>query len=300
MKLHLGFIILFFCALLNVPLSAQFEYQKEINDWHAKRIKGLAGENGWLNLVGLYWLSEGKNSFGSGKNNKIVFPAGTIDANAGYFERVGTTVKLVTSDNVDVKVNGITTKEAIIFHKDSLRPAVVSINNLRFTIIKREDKIGIRLRDLKSQALAEFKGVNRFPVDSAWNIQAVLQSEPQIKSIPITNVLGQTNEQKTPGKLWFSIGGKKYSLDALEEGEELFIIFGDATSGETTYPSGRFLYAKKPGADGKTFIDFNKAYNPPCAFTDYATCPLPPKQNILSIAITAGEKNYGHHSAKGE
>ncbi len=177
MKLHLGFIILFFCTLQSVSLNAQSEYQKGIDDWHAKRIKGLAAENGWLNLVGLYWLNEGKSSFGSGKENKIIFPAGTIDANAGYFERVGTTIKLVASNNVDVKVNGITAKEAIISHKDSLRPAVVSINNLRFTIIKREDKIGIRLRDLKSQALAEFKGVNRFSVDSAWNIQAVLETD---------------------------------------------------------------------------------------------------------------------------
>jgi len=97
------------------------------------------------------------------------------------------------------------------------------------------------------------------------------------------------------GKLVFTINKQQYTLDALEEGDELFIVFGDATSGNTTYPSGRFVYAKKPGADGKTVIDFNKAYNPPCAFTNYATCPLPPKQNILPIAITAGEKNYGHH-----
>jgi uncharacterized protein (DUF1684 family) len=116
------------------------------------------------------------------------------------------------------------------------------------------------------------------------------------KNIFITNILGQTNAQQSPGKLIFSIGGQQYSLDALDEGgEDLFIVFGDATSGEETYPSGRFLYVKKPDASGNTVIDFNKAINPPCAFTKYATCPLPPSQNILPIRVPAGEKNFGRH-----
>jgi len=282
-----------FFALATIA-TAQSSYKTTIDNWHTKRIESLKAENGWLNLVGLFWLEEGNNTFGSDKQNSIVFPAGSIAAKAGYFERKGNTVKLIVAEGANITVNGKPIKEAIVFHSDSLRTPTAVTGNLKWTIIKRDNKIGIRLRDIKSPAIAAFKGIERFAVDSNWQIEATLQTAPKA-SIAITNVLWQTNEQQSPGKLLFTINGKQYSLDALEEGNELFIIFGDATSGKTTYPAGRFLYAKKPDANGKTILDFNKAYNPPCAFTDFATCPLPPKQNILPIAITAGEKDFGHH-----
>jgi uncharacterized protein (DUF1684 family) len=286
--------------LLHTGIRAQttVSYQQEIEGWHAKRIQNLKAPNGWLNLVGLYWLEEGKNSFGSGRQNKVIFPAGTIVETAGIFERTGNTVKLVTLNNTAIKVNDKPVKEAVIFDKDSARQPVVSYGNLRWTIIQRDDKIGVRLRNLESPLATTFKDIDRFPVDTTWRVSATLQTAGQARSIAITNVLGQINQQQTPGKLVFTIHDKQYTLDALEEGDELFIIFGDETSGKTTYPSGRFLYAQKPGADGKTIIDFNKAYNPPCAFTNYATCPLPPKENILPVAVTAGEKNYGHHTTE--
>jgi uncharacterized protein (DUF1684 family) len=186
----------------------------------------------------------------------------------------------------------------VIFDKDSARQPVVSSGHLRWTIIQRGEKIGIRLRDLESPLVTQFKDIDRFPVDTAWRIQAALQPQGQTPTIAITNILGQTNQQPSPGKLVFSVGNKQYTLDALEEGDELFIIFGDETSGKTTYPSGRFLAVKKPDANGLTTIDFNRAYNPPCAFTSFATCPLPPRQNILPFAVTAGEKNYGHHTTQ--
>ena len=282
--------------LLHTVINAQgTSYQKEIEDWHAKRIENLKAPNGWLNLAGLYWLDEGRNSFGADTQNKVVFPAGTIVGTAGYFERTGNTVKLVVQNNAAIKVNDQPVTEAVIFDRDAIRPPVVSYGSLRWTVIQRNDKIGIRLRNLESPLVADFKGVDRFPVDTAWRIPATLQADAQPRSIAITNILGQTNQQHTPGKLRFTVNGKQYTLDALEEGDELFIIFADETSGKTTYPSGRFLSVKKPGADGATVIDFNKAYNPPCAFTGYATCPLPPKQNVLPFEVTAGEKVYGHH-----
>ncbi|MFC4233490.1 DUF1684 domain-containing protein [Parasediminibacterium paludis] len=289
--------ILIICCTLLLPIravKAQNRYEQVINNWHSKRIESLKAENGWLNLVGLFWLEEGKNTFGSDQQNNIVFPSGSIATKAGYFERKGNIVKLVAADDVNITINGNPVKEAIIFHPDSTKTPTVVAGNLKWTIIKRDNKIGIRLRDIKSLALATFKGIERFPIDSTWKIEATIQSSPKAR-IEITNVLGQTNEQQSPGKLLFTLNGKQYSLDALEEGNELFIIFGDATSGKTTYPAGRFLYANKPDANGKTILDFNKAYNPPCAFTDFATCPLPPKQNILQIAITAGEKDFDHH-----
>jgi uncharacterized protein (DUF1684 family) len=276
-------------------LEANTPYQKQIADWQAKRIHDLKTPNGWLNLVGLYWLEPGQNTFGTASTNKIIFPAGTIANTAGSFERSGNTVRLVVADGVTITVNGKNVKEAVIYEGDSTRPPVVASGRLRWTVIRRDDKIGIRLRDTASPLLTQFKGIDRFPVDTTWRITATLKTTTQPTQISIKNILGQTSQQQTPGKLVFTIGAKEYTLDALQEGDELFIIFGDETCGKSTYPSGRFLSVRKPGADGTTTIDFNKAYNPPCAFTNYATCPIPPPQNILPVAITAGEKNYGHH-----
>jgi hypothetical protein len=272
-------------------------YQQEIDTWHSRRVQDLKAPNGWLNLVGLYWLDEGASSFGAGTQNKITFPAGTIAEQAGTFQRTGNTVRLI-AQNAEIKVDGKVVKDAVIFDKDSARQPVVSSGHLRWTIIQRGEKIGIRLRDLGSPLVTQFKDIDRFPVDTTWKIQAVLQPQDQTPTIAITNILGQTNQQPSPGKLVFTVDHKQYTLDALEEGDQLFIIFGDETSGKTTYPSGRFLAVKKPGAGGLTTIDFNKAYNPPCAFTSFATCPLPPRQNILPFAVTAGEKNYGHHTTQ--
>jgi uncharacterized protein (DUF1684 family) len=280
----------------NAAARGNDPYHREIADWQAKRIRDLKAPNGWLNLVGLYWLEAGPNTFGSGSDNKIVFPAGSIDPSAGSFERSGNTVKLVVANNVTITVNGKSVKEAIIYDGDSSTPpAVIASGRLRWTVIRRDDRIGIRLRDTASPLLTQFKGIDHFPVDTAWRITATLKTPTQPSRIAIKNILGQTSQQQTPGKLVFTIGATQYALDALREGDELFIIFGDETTGKSTYPSGRFLGVRKPGADGTTVIDFNKAYNPPCAFTNYATCPLPPPQNILPVAITAGEKNYGHH-----
>ena len=279
------------------PAAQPSAYQQEIDTWHSKRVRDLKAPNGWLNLVGLYWLDEGASSFGTSPQNKIIFPAGAIAGQAGTFQRTGNTVRLI-AQNAEIKVDGKEVKEAVIFDKDSARQPVVSSGNLRWTIIQRGEKIGIRLRDLGSPLLTQFKDIDRFPIDTAWRIQAVLQPQGQTPTIAITNILGQTNQQPSPGKLVFTVDNKQYTLDALEEGDELFIIFGDETSGKTTYPSGRFLAVKKPGADGLTTIDFNLAYNPPCAFTSFATCPLPPRQNILPFAVTAGEKNYGHHTTQ--
>lgn len=270
-------------------------YQTQIDNWHKQREESLKRENGWLNLVGLLWLHEGKQSFGDGDNVEIKFPKGTITNNAGYFELNNNTVTLYVNDGTDISINGKLIKQAIVFSPGSIRPINCSYKTLRWAIIKRDDKIGIRLRDLNSEVVKNFNGIERFPVDSNYKVTAHLQKPETPSIISITNILGQTNQEKTPGKLVFTLQGKQYTLDALQEGKELFIIFGDATSGKETYPSGRFLSVPLPDADGNTLLDFNKAYNPPCAFTPYATCPLPPKQNILPVAINAGEKNYGHH-----
>jgi uncharacterized protein (DUF1684 family) len=287
-----------FTILTVVSIKAQHAsaaYQKSIDDWHTARIAALKADNGWLNLAGLFWLQQGKNTFGSDSSNAVVFPKGSINGVAGYFERAGNTVRLVAANNAGITINGVPVTDTIIFSDTMQQVPVIACGSLRWNIIQRENKTGVRLRDLNSPAPAMFKGVDCFEVDSNWRFGAILQQPALPSVISISNVIGQTTRQNSPGKVVFVFKGKQYYLDALDDGEDLLVVFGDATSGVTTYPSGRFIDVKKPGADGMVVLDFNKAYNPPCAFTDYATCPLPPPQNILPFAVAAGEKNYGDH-----
>lgn len=271
--------------------AQQTACETAINTWHEKRIQDLKSPEGWLNLAGLYWLPEGQTAFGGDTTLAFHVQHTGLPANIGFFERNGGLVTWRSQPGITVMVNGRSAQDAVIFHPDSAKPAAVAYGPLRWFIIKRDDKLGVRLRNLEHPALKSFAGIERFAVDSNWRVQARLQ--PALTGrLNITNVLGQTTALNTPGKLKFRLQDRDYELDVLEEGNELFIIFGDATSGESTYPSGRFLYAQKPGPDGITMLDFNKAINPPCAFTPFATCPLPPPQNILPVAVTAGEKNY--------
>lgn len=267
-------------------------YEGEINAWHTERLDKVKAPNGWLNLAGLFWLKPGTNSFGADSANAIIFPKG--EARAGSFEVNGDTVTLhAASENITFK--GQPVKDLIIYQPDSSKE--ITIGSLRFNIIKRDKQLGIRLRDDEAPLQKSFTDIERFPIDPQFRLEASFEKADSLKTIPITNIIGQTTAQKSPGTLKFTWEGKTYSLDALDEKDEFFIIFGDETSAAETYAGGRFLYVKKPKNDNdKVIIDFNKAYNPPCVFTPFATCPLPPKQNRLPIAIRAGEKNFGTHS----
>lgn len=283
------------CAPKENQLSAEV-HRTEIEQWHAQRIADLKDTTGWLNLAGLYWLIEGINTFGSAENNQIVFPAGSIAGDAGYFRVNNGIVQMEVNPNVEVKVDQQVVQSAQLFHPDSSTAPVATHGSLQWFVIRRDQDVGIRLRDLTSKAVQEFKGIERYPVDLAWRVTARFQST-EGKTIDITNVLGQTSAQKSPGTLTFEWGEESFSLDVLDGGkDEFFLIVGDKTNEKETYPSGRYLYVKKPDANGEVLIDFNKAYNPPCAFTPFATCPLPPRQNILPIEITAGEKKYEGYS----
>ena len=265
-------------------------YEQQINAWHAKRIEDLKAPNGWVNLAGLFWLKQGKNSFGSASSNDIVFRNPDMPAKAGSFILDGTTVTWISEPGITVLEKDSAITRAVIFQRANSPAPLLTLNHFRWNIIQRDEKIGIRFRDVKSPALAKFIDIPRYKVDSNWRVNAYLEEAPN-SFVSITNVLGQTNQQTTPGKLVFTINNQTYRLDALEESPgELFIIFGDATSGKETYPAGRFMYVKKTAHGETTLLDFNKAFNPPCAFSEFATCPLPPKQNILPIAIKAGEK----------
>jgi len=269
------------------------KYKSEIDSWHEKRINDLKSETGWLNLAGLFWLKEGINTFGSDKENDLIFPEDKIPPRAGFFLVKQGVVQINVMAGVAVMKDSRIVKEEIIFHPDSINNQTLTHGDLQWFVIKRDDQVGIRLRDLKNKDVQDFLGIERYEVDPAWRVEANLVVPVKQKRISITNVLGQTTDLISPGTLTFELLGQPYTLDALEGGkDELFVIFGDPTNELETYPSGRYLYVSIPDAQGKWLVDFNQSINPPCAFTPFATCPLPPTQNILPIAIKAGEKNF--------
>ncbi|NWF89298.1 MAG: DUF1684 domain-containing protein [Ignavibacteriaceae bacterium] len=272
--------------------NADPQYINEVEQWHTKRIENLKKENGWLNLAGLYWLKQGENKFGSANDNDIVFPE-TAPKHIGKITLIDSTVTIDIFSGSEVLCDSVLVTRQNMQHDLSGNPTIFSLGALRWFLIKRGEKYGIRLRDLESQLLKEFQGIERFPVNIDWRIEAEFVAYNPPKKILVPNVLGSSDEEIVPGKLLFKYKNKEYVLDPLDSGEKLFIIFADETNGETTYGAGRFLYADKPDSAGKVILDFNKSYNPPCVFTKFATCPLPPEQNRLALEITAGEKSFG-------
>ena len=288
-------------TLLSLSIFAQSNaYLAEIEQWNAARINALKQADGWLNLEGLFWLKKGVNSFGSSSVNDLVFDNAAFPKHVGdfiydngkVFWKASKTEKIAIKDKSGVDVADDGTLNLLTAIEGTYTS---QWKDFVWIVIQREDKVGLRFRNLKAKSLLEFKGIERFPVDAKWRIKAKVIPQNQ-NPLMIMNVLGQNTAQKHGGQLVFEIEGTTYRLDAIDEGGiRLFVTFADATSGKTTYGSGRFIELDKPDAEGFTYIDFNKAYNPPCAFTEFATCPLPPPQNRLSIAIPAGEKKYGHH-----
>lgn len=273
-------------------------YAEEIASWQSNRATRLKAEGGWLSVVGLNWLKEGDNRFGSEKSNDIVFPRGP--ARGGTLRLRKGEVTLIPDPAADLRIDGQPAGEVRLSPDTSGKATTITTGSLSFFMIDRGGKIGLRLKDNDAKARKNFKGLEYYPVDPAWKVEARFEPYQPAKVIPIQNIVGMVDKLPSPGALAFSLGGREYRLDpVLEEGsDELFIIFKDKTSGRETYGAGRYLYAKKPVAGGPVILDFNKAYNPPCAFTDFATCPLPPPQNKLDLAVTAGEKKYDGHPEK--
>jgi uncharacterized protein (DUF1684 family) len=269
------------------------KYKEELQAWHNLRAEILLSPTGWVNVRGLFWLKEGINSFGSAKENDIVFPEGKIIKKAGFFVLSDTIVSMQLLPGIEVTSKGMPVSSGQIYPSDSSKATTFEVGSLQWFVIKRGDKLGIRLRDFETEKLSSFKGIERYEADLKWRVKAKLSVQPG-KTIEMSNVLGQTIQNQVKGTLTFEIGGQTYSLDAIDEDGKLFIIFGDATNGSATYGSGRYLYAAMPESGDIVDLDFNHAINPPCAFTEFATCLLPPKQNVLPIRVEAGEKDYHH------
>jgi uncharacterized protein (DUF1684 family) len=270
------------------------DYIKSIKQWHEQRIARLKSETGWLNLVGLYWLREGKNTFGSAEDNDILFPENT-PAHIGTFILYDSTVSVKINPDVEVTADSHPVNDMKLKDDLSDSTTVLQLGSFRWFIINREGKYGVGLRDVNAPLVKEFKGIDTYPVDEKWKVKAKFEPYTEPKVIEIPNIIGSVETDTVTGRLVFMLNGDTYTLDPVSEGNEFFIIFADETNGKETYGAGRFLYSDKPDSLGMVEMDFNKAYNPPCAFTKYATCPLPPKENYLHIKITAGEKKYDNH-----
>lgn len=271
-------------------------YVQEITAWRARRVENLKKPTGWLSLVGLYWLKHGENSFGADSTNAVAFPKDKAPSFMGTIILEDSALRVTVAPGVRVLHDGEPVTSMRLHHdqEKGFEPTVLEYGSLSWYPIERAERIGIRVKDSASSALREFKGIESYPVDRSWRVEGILEPHIPPQTVEITNVLGDVTQEPSPGTLVFDIDGKTYRLDPIAEpGEdELFVIFGDATSGKETYGGGRFLYVRPPDKDGKVVIDFNKAYNPPCVFTPFATCPLPPAQNHLPIAVRAGEKAY--------
>ena len=271
-------------------------YLEEVAKWRSERVDRLKDPSGWLSLVGLYWLVEGENTFGADSSNTVVFPPGKAPAVMGTITVEGGVARAAVLPGVEVFHDGVRVTTVVLHHdqEDDHEPTVLSHGTLAWYLIERGGRLGVRVKDSESPALKQFNGVESFPVDPRWRVEGVLEHHDPPRTIEITNAIGMVTHEPSPGSLVFETGGKTYRLDPIAEpgDEELFVVFADATTGKETYGGGRFLAVARPGADGKVILDFNKAFNPPCVFTPYATCPLPPPQNRLDLPVRAGEMTY--------
>jgi uncharacterized protein (DUF1684 family) len=297
--LHRALALALLAAAACSPRPADTDpYQKEIEAWKAHRLARLTSEDGWLALAGLFWLEPGENRVGSGVDNRVVLPRPAPET-VGTLHLEGSSVRLDPMPEAGLTIEGKpATSQILKSDQSDGGPTIVKVGTVSFFVHRVGEKLGVRVKDSTSEARKDFKGLEYFPTDPEWRCDARFEPYGPPKTISVPNILGTVDKDTSPGALVFTVGGKEYRLDpVIEAGSDaLFVIFADETNGNETYGSGRFLYAPMP-KNGRTVVDFNKAYNPPCAFTPYATCPLPPAENRLPVRVTAGEKKYagGHH-----
>jgi hypothetical protein len=277
------------------------DHATQVQAWQADRLAGLTAERGWLTLIGLYWLEPGENRIGTAENDHVRFGTEFAPGELGslFLEKKEDSwrVRLVPAPGSGLQLNGEPAAEIELATDIDPEPDILSAGELEFFIIRREDRFAVRAKHPQAETAVGFTGLDYYPIDPDWRIEARFVPYDEPKPILIPSVIGTTSESLVPGEVRFEIEGEDHVLLPLSGGvddPEWFYVFRDGTSGHGTYPPGRFLVSGA-AVDGSVILDFNRAYNPPCAFTPYATCPLPPKENWLSVAIEAGEKNYGSH-----
>jgi len=295
--------MLFLLCTLGLPAAAfgaegVTDPQSAYEGWRTARLARLQKPDGWLTLVGFEWVEPGKHGVGSGKDNDIVLSVGP--SKLGEIELDGKTLRFTLAEGVDGAIgkDGRRSAELITDVQASEQPegepTLVRFGTASFFAIERNGRYALRVRDSEAGTRKHFVGIENYPFDPAWRVEGQFQRHAPGTTIEVANVLGYLEPMQNSGVVTFEHGGRRYKLEAIDEGDgQLFLVFGDKTNRKETYGAGRFLYAEPPaqGSDTVT-IDFNRSYNPPCVFTPYATCPLPPPGNRLDFAVTAGEKKY--------
>lgn len=265
-------------------------HEAEILEWRAGRLQRLKGPDGYLNLAGLFWLDEGTSTLGSAPDNDIVLPAAAAPR-VGELQMTASGVLLVVESGVDVRYEDIPVRSILMSDDTTEHPVAITHSSLAWTMIKRDNRYALRLRDYEHPAIEAFPPIDYYPINPAFRVAGTLRKFPVPRILNVDTVIeGLGWQPESPGTVAFEINGESFELEAYASGPELFFVFGDQTSGRETYPAGRFLYANLPADGGTTILDFNRAYNPPCAFNDFATCPVASPQNRLATRIEAGEK----------
>lgn len=268
-------------------------YLQEIERWHAARIARLTAPNGWLSLVGLEWLKPGENRLGSAADNDIVLAKAPAHLGTIAWAEDGA-LSISLDKNSGVAIDGKVETDAVLRDDSHVIPTTIAFGSVNFIAVDRDGRKGLRVRDSEAETRVQFAGIERFPIDPAWRIVAGWQPLNPPFQLATGTVIGTIENYPAPGKAVFEREGQRFELYPVIEvpgDTQLFLIFADATSGKETYGAARFLYADMP-RDGRIVLDFNKAYNPPCAFTPYATCPLAPPENRLALRVVAGELKY--------
>jgi uncharacterized protein (DUF1684 family) len=277
--------------------AAQVSFQRELDVVRQQRVSDLTKPDGWTSLVGLHWIEPGAHYIGSSAGNGIKLAVGP--SHFGMIDLSNRRLRFVPEKNVAMTVDGQPlTGETILRADDApTGPSVIAFDEGKgqATVIKRGDRYLLRVKHADAPTRTGFGGIEYWPTSRDWRVEGRFVPHPAGKTLEIANIIGTTDAVANPGAIEFERDGRTYRIEALDEGEEtLFLVFADRTSGHGSYPAGRFLDVAKPGVGGTVVMDFNQSRNPPCAFTPFATCPLPPPENRVDLAIQAGEKTYAH------
>ena len=288
-RLPAGLVYLLPVLLMSEMLAGQ-DYAAEIEAWRADREKNLKADDGWLTVAGLVFLKEGDNSFGSSPLNDIVMRTGPMHAGVLTLQDGAITVRAPEGETLSVDGHNVAAAR-LWPHEGNDRPTI-SLGSLSLFCHQSGDRLAIRIRDVESEIRRSFAELRWYPVDESFRVRARFIPHDEPRTVELSNNLGDVLTLRTSGFVALTVAGKELRMTAIDYDDRLWFIFRDLTSGSETYPAARFLYADVPSADGWTIIDFNRAYNPPCAFNPYTTCPLPPRENRLPVRIEAGELEY--------
>ena len=281
------------CTLSILPACGRLatqDYAAEIEAWHIDREKRLTADDGWLTLTGLFFLNEGANRFGSSPENDIVLRTGP--EHAGVIILRDGTITARAPEGETLAVDGRDVATAHLWPHHGLDRPTIALGPLSLFSHASGNRLAIRVRDRQSEIRRDFAGLRWYPVDESFRIRGRYIPHDEPRSMELTNNLGDILNLRTSGSVALSLAGEELRMTAIDYDNRLWFVFRDLTSGNETYSAARFLYVDTPGADGWTTIDFNRAYNPPCAFNPYTTSPLPPRENRLPVRVEAGELDY--------